>query len=136
MQRIARITRSLRGWSPALVLGVLYLHLVLPHAHDRAVPAAVPASQHAHHGHGPENHAHEDDAGEHHHGLSVHSDSHHLSRQDQAAEVAPPPILTCLPPAAAVAAEMTAFLLVPVREPPPSFRPLPALAGRGPPAAA
>jgi hypothetical protein len=136
MQRIARIFRSPRGWSPALVLGVLYLHLVLPHAHDRTVPAAAPAAQHAHHGHGPQDHAHKDDAGEHHHGLSAHSDSHHLSRQDQEVEVAPSPILTFRPPAPAATAEMTAFLFAPGREPPPCFRPLPALAGRGPPAAA
>lgn len=122
--------------TPVLVLGVLYLQLVLPHAHDLPAPTVLPASQHAHHGHGPEDHAHDDDAGEHHHGLSAHSDSHHLSRQDPAVETSSAPATVCLPPAPAVTVALTTCLPTSGREPPPCYRPLPALAGRGPPPAA
>lgn len=140
MNRRAGIIGFVRDWSPALLLGVLYLHAMLPHGHDVAapLPAAEPTGHHAHHGHGPQEHSHGEDAGsdQHHHELSAHSDTHHTGRQDRDDGVAPPPVLALAPAVLLPAPPTETRVAAPGREPPPSAFPLPAAAVRGPPATA
>lgn len=140
MSRAARIARFARTWSPALLLGALYLQLVLPHGHDLAalIPDPDGSSRHAHHGHGPEGHPHREDAGagQHHHELSAHSDTHHTGRQDRHGDEAPPPPALLIPAAAVIPAPDVDAASAPRREPPPPTAPRPTPAVRGPPAVA
>lgn len=113
---------ALRG-GLALIVGVAYLQLMLPHAHDgkreghAAVSSALPhPHSHTHEGQPDESRSGEGaDESHHHHEASAHSDSHFRHRSARAAEPGPLPV-------AALVATVTMDGHRPCPEPVPDLR--------------